>query len=151
MLPHLTLSVLLPTRFKGLRPAADPELGARPQRSPYWKLLGVLGLYGWLLIRAWFNLYMRGSTICHGADLGFGFNGLLYYLQTFEAFWGLQVGHFRDWKVSMILKASFQNWFLSRILVAGSMCQIIPVRLVRLSYFKVFISEGVSNIGLFQN
>ena len=51
----------------------------------------------------------------------------------------------------MILKASFQNWFLSRILVAGSMCQIILVRLVRLLYFKVFISEGVSNIGLFQN
>ena len=42
----------------------------------------------------------------------------------------------------MILKASFQNWFLSRILVAGSMCQIIPVMLVRLLYFKVFISDG---------
>ena len=55
--------------------------------------------------------------------------------------------HFRDWKVSMILKASFQNWVPSKILVAGSMCQIIPVRLVRFSYFKVFISEGVSNIG----
>ena len=51
----------------------------------------------------------------------------------------------------MILKASFQNWFLSRILVAGSMCQIIPVRFVRLLYFKAFISEGVSNIGLFRN
>ena len=51
----------------------------------------------------------------------------------------------------MILKASFQNWVPSRILVAGSMCQIIPVRLVRLLYFKVSISEGVSNIGLFQN
>ena len=51
----------------------------------------------------------------------------------------------------MILKASFQSWFLARILVAGSMCQIIPVRLVRLLYFKVSISEGVSNIGLFQN
>ena len=51
----------------------------------------------------------------------------------------------------MILKASFQNWFLSRILVAGSMCQIIPVRLVRLLYFQVVISEGVSNIGLFQD
>ena len=50
----------------------------------------------------------------------------------------------------MILKASFQNWFLSRILFAGSMCQIIPVRLVRLLYFKVFISEGVINIGLLQ-
>ena len=59
-----------------------------------------------------------------------------------------QIGHFRDLKVSMILKASFQNWFLSRILVAGSMCQIIPVRLERLLYFQVFISEGVSNIGL---
>ena len=32
--------------LKGLRPAADPELGARPQRSPYRKLLGTLGLYG---------------------------------------------------------------------------------------------------------
>ena len=60
------------------------------------------------------------------------------------------MAHFRDWKLAMILKASFQNWFLSRILVAGSMCQIIPVRLVRLLYFKVFISEGVLNIGLFQ-
>ena len=50
----------------------------------------------------------------------------------------------------MILKASFQNWVPSKILVAGSMCQIIPVRLVRL-YFKVSISEGVSNIGLFQD
>ena len=51
----------------------------------------------------------------------------------------------------MILKASFQNWLVSRVSVSGSMCQIIPVRLVRLLYFKVFISEGVSNIGLFQN
>ena len=51
----------------------------------------------------------------------------------------------------MTLKASLKNWVPSRILVAGSMCQIIPVRLVRLLYFKVFISEGVSNIGLFQN
>ena len=51
----------------------------------------------------------------------------------------------------MILKARFQNWVPSRILVAGSMCQIIPVMLVRLLYFQVFISEGVSNIGLFQN
>ena len=42
----------------------------------------------------------------------------------------------------MILKASFQNWVPSRILVAGSMCQIIPVRLVRLLYFRVFISDG---------
>ena len=64
---------------------------------------------------------------------------------------GRQIGHFRDLKLAMILKASFQNWLVSRILVAGSMCQIIPVRLVRLLYFKVFISEGVSNIGLFQN
>ena len=62
-----------------------------------------------------------------------------------------QIGHFRDLKLAMILKASFQNWFRSRVLVAGSMCQIIPVRLVRLLYFKVFISEGVINIGLFQN
>ena len=51
----------------------------------------------------------------------------------------------------MILKASFQNWVPSRILVRGSMCQIIPVRLVRLLYFKVFISDGVINIGLFQD
>ena len=51
----------------------------------------------------------------------------------------------------MILKASFQNWLVSRVSVAGSMCQIIPVRLVRLLYFQVFISEGVRNIGLFQN
>ena len=64
---------------------------------------------------------------------------------------GRQIGHFRDLKVSIILKASFQNWLVSRILVAGSMCQIIPVRLVRLLYFQVFISEGVSNIGLFRN
>ena len=51
----------------------------------------------------------------------------------------------------MILKASFQNWLVSRVSVAVSMCQIIPVRLVRLLYFQAFISEGVSNIGLFQN
>ena len=44
---------------------------------------------------------------------------------------GRQIGHFRDLKLAAILKASFQNWFLSRILVAGSMCQIIPVMLVR--------------------
>ena len=62
-----------------------------------------------------------------------------------------QTFYFHDFKASMIPKASFQNWLVSRILVAGSMCQIIPVRLVRLLYFKVFISEGVSNIGLFQN
>ena len=64
---------------------------------------------------------------------------------------GRQIGHFRDLKLAMILKASFQNWFLSRILVAGSMCQIIPVRLVRLLYFKFFISDGVINIGSFQD
>ena len=55
---------------------------------------------------------------------------------------GRQIGHFRDLKLAAILKASFQNWVLSRILVAGSMCQIIPVRLVRLLYFQVFISDG---------
>ena len=49
---------------------------------------------------------------------------------------GRQIGYFRDLKVSMILKASFQNWLVSRILVVGSMCQIIPVRLVRLLYSK---------------
>ena len=64
---------------------------------------------------------------------------------------GRQIGHFRDWKLAMILKASFQNWLVSRILVAGSMCQIIPVRLVRLLYFNVFISERAINIDLFQN
>ena len=64
---------------------------------------------------------------------------------------GRQIGHFRDLKLAVILKASFQNWLVSRVSVAGSMCQIIPVRLVRLLYFKVFVSEGVSNIGLFQN
>ena len=64
---------------------------------------------------------------------------------------GRQIGHFRDLKLAVILKASFQNWLVSRILVVGSMCQIIPVRLVRLLYFQVFISEGVINIGLFQN
>ena len=45
---------------------------------------------------------------------------------------GRQIGHFRDLKLAVILKASFQNWLVSRILVVGSMCQIIPVRLVRL-------------------
>ena len=64
---------------------------------------------------------------------------------------GRQIDHFRDLKLAVILKASFQNWVLSRMLVVGSMCQIIPVRLVRLLYFQIFISEGVSNIGLFQN
>ena len=53
-----------------------------------------------------------------------------------------QIGHFRDLKLAAILKASFQNWLVSRILVVGSMCQIIPVRLVRLLYFRVFISDG---------
>ena len=55
---------------------------------------------------------------------------------------GRQIGHFRDLKPAVILKASFQNWLVSRILVVGSMCQIIPVRLVRLLYFRVFISDG---------
>ena len=55
---------------------------------------------------------------------------------------GRQIGHFRDLKLAAILKASFENWVLSRMLVAGSMCQIIPVRLVRLLYFQVFISYG---------
>ena len=64
---------------------------------------------------------------------------------------GRQIGYFRDLKLAVILKASFQNWLVSRILVVGSMCQIIPVRLVRLLYSKVFKSEGVINIGLFQN
>ena len=64
---------------------------------------------------------------------------------------GRQIGNFRDLKVSMIPNASFQNWLVSRVSVALSMCQIIPVRLGRLLYFQVFISEGVSNIGLFQN
>ena len=64
---------------------------------------------------------------------------------------GRQICHFRDLKLALILKASFQNWLVSRIFVAGSMCQIIPVRLVRLLYFQAFISEGVSNIGLLQN
>ena len=64
---------------------------------------------------------------------------------------GKQIGNFRDLKVSMILKASFQNWLVSRVSVAVSMCQIIPVRLVRLLYFQAFISKCVSNIGLLQN
>ncbi len=55
---------------------------------------------------------------------------------------GRQIGHFRDLKLAVILKASFQNWLVSRILVVGSMCQIIPVRLVRLLYFQAFISDG---------
>ena len=52
---------------------------------------------------------------------------------------GRQICHFRDLKVAAILKASFQNWLVSRILVVESMCQIIPVRLL---YFRVFISDG---------
>ena len=64
---------------------------------------------------------------------------------------GKQIRHFRDLKVSMILKAIFQNWLVSRVSDSGSMCQIISLLLVRLLYFHVFISEGVSNIGLFQN
>ena len=54
---------------------------------------------------------------------------------------GRQIGHFRDLKLALILKVSFQNWLVSRILVAGSMCQIIPVRLVRFLYFRVFIPD----------
>ena len=72
----------------------------------------------------------------------------LYYLWKNS---GRLIRHFHDVKVSMIPKASFQNWLVSRIFVAGSMCQIIPVRLVKLLYFKVFISEGVINIGLLNN
>ena len=64
---------------------------------------------------------------------------------------GKRIGHFRDLKVSMIPKASFHNWLVSRVSVSGSMCQIISVMLVRFLYFEVFISEGVSNTGLFQN
>ena len=64
---------------------------------------------------------------------------------------GRQICHFRDLKVSMILNASFHNGLVSRVSVVGSMCQISPVMFVRLLYFQVFISEGVSNIGLFQN
>ena len=55
---------------------------------------------------------------------------------------GRQIGNFCDLKLALILKVSFQNWLVSRILVAGSMCQIIPVRLARLLYFRVFISDG---------
>ncbi len=85
---------------------------------------------------------MRGFTI---------FINLFDWSQSFDTCGGLLIGHFHDLKVSMILNASFQNLLVSRVSVAGSMCQIIPVRLVRLLYFQVFISEGVSNIGLFQN
>ena len=76
---------------------------------------------------------------------------LFDWSQSFDTFGGLLIGHFHDLTVFMILNASFQNLLVSKVSVAGSMCQIIPVRLVRLLYFKVFISEGVSNIGLFQN
>ena len=64
---------------------------------------------------------------------------------------GRQIGHFRELKLAMILKANFQNWLVSRVSVAVSMCQIIPVRIVRLLYFQAFMSEGVSNIGLLQS
>ena len=74
--------------------------------------------------------------------------GPLYYLWTFQV---IKLVIFVILKVSMTLKASFQNWLVSKVSVAGSMCQIIPVRLVRLLYFEVFIFEGVSNIGLLQN
>ena len=50
---------------------------------------------------------------------------------------GRQIGYFCDLKLAVILKASFQNLLVSRILFVGSMCQIIPVRLVRLLYFLV--------------
>ena len=45
---------------------------------------------------------------------------------------GRQIRNFRDFNVYMILKASFQNWLVSRVSVSGSMCQIISVRLARL-------------------
>ena len=68
---------------------------------------------------------MRGFTI---------FINLFDWSQSFDTF---PIGHFHDLQVSMILKASFQNWLVSRVSVSGSMCQIISVRLVRLLYFKV--------------
>ena len=95
-----------------------------------------------LSIRAWFDLYMRGFT---------NFMNLFDLSRSFDTFGSLPTGHFHDLKVSMILKASFQNWLVSRVSVSGSMCQIISVMLVRILHFQVFISEGVSNIGLFQN
>ena len=55
---------------------------------------------------------------------------------------GRQICYFRDLKLPVIQKPSFPNWLVSRILVVGSMCQIIPVRSVRLLYFRVFISDG---------
>ena len=60
---------------------------------------------------------------------------LFDWTQSFDTCGGLPTGHFRDLKVSMILKVSFQNWSVSRVSVSGSMCQIIPVRLLRLLYF----------------
>ena len=48
---------------------------------------------------------------------------------------GRQIGHFRDLKLVVILKASFQNWLVSRVSVAGSMCRITSVMLVALLYF----------------
>ena len=60
---------------------------------------------------------------------------LFDWSQSFETCGGLPTGRFRDLKVSMILNASFQNCLVSRVSVAGSMSQIIPVRSVRLLYF----------------
>ena len=83
--------------------------------------------------------------VCH---VTLGVRGLKHLLPIVGApilpldFSGRQIGHFRDLKLAVILKASFQNWVLSRILVAGSMCQIILVRLVRLLYFQLFIFGG---------
>ena len=85
---------------------------------------------------------MRGFTICIN---------LFDWSQSFDTCGGLPASHFRDLKVSMILKPNFNNWLVSRVSVSGSMCQIISVKLVRLFNFQLFISEGVSNIGLFQN
>ena len=85
---------------------------------------------------------MRGFTIIIN---------LFDWSQSFDTFGGLPIVHSHDLKVSMIVKASFQNWLVSRVWVSGSVCQIISVVLVRLLYFQVFISEGVSNIGMFQN
>ena len=56
-----------------------------------------------------------------------------------------QIGYFRDLKVSMILKASFQNWVPSRILVAGSMCQIIPVRLINVCIIQDWCCSHTPN------
>ena len=62
--------------------------------------------------------------------------------RSFDTFGGLPTGHVRDLKVSMILNASFQNWLVSRVSVVGSMCQIIPARLVRLIQFPRFYISG---------